>query len=718
MYKELDKRIDEILSGLTLKQKIGQLNQVQQPLNADAKKAVLERIRNGEVGSIIMAASATAGNDEQQAVKVKEFNDFQKCAVEESESGIPIIFGRDVIHGHHTVMPIPLASAAAFNSELVEEAYRCVAKEAAAENIHWTFSPMLDVCHEPRWGRIIEGPGEDPFVASSVARATVKGFQGDDLSDENSLAACAKHFIGYGASEGGRDYHRTEISDYTMYNMILPPFNAAVEAGVATVMSSFNDINGEPVTSSKKYLTKILREQLGFEGFVVTDWATVNDLVRQGACESLSEAAKAAIEAGVDMDMVSGVFANELEKLVTNGEVSMDVIDNAVRNVLRIKLAKGLFEKPYCRLRTVDKTEHLKIARELAAESMVLLKNDNNTLPLKRDMTVSVGGPFLRERRALLGSWTLDGDEDATPNFLEAVQAVKGSEGRLNIGIESPILTHSESAYMHSDAVVLCLGESHHVTGEARSVADISISAEQVELARRAKRYGKKVIGVIFCGRPLALEKIEPYLDAILCAWHCGSETAFAAAEIIFGDRVPSGKTPVTFLRTTGQIPLYYNATPPRSGCTGYYGPTSERNYCDTVGTPLYPFGYGLSYTKFNISPISVSDESLSLDSIKSGASFKFTVDVENVGNFTGKEVVQLYIRDKVSTIIRPWRELKALKKLEISAGEKEQVTFDIGFKDLGYYLPNGEFTLEKGEFDIYIGNNCKTVNKITIKVV
>ncbi|MBQ2746461.1 MAG: glycoside hydrolase family 3 C-terminal domain-containing protein [Clostridia bacterium] len=717
MYKEFDKRVDEILANLTLKQKIGQLNQVQQPFNTEQAELVKKWIKEGLVGSIIQAGTSTAGNDGQDGVRVDEFNEFQRIAVEESDSGIPLIFGRDVIHGHYTVMPIPLAGAAAFNPEITEKAYRCVAKEAAADNIHWTFSPMMDICTDPRWGRIIEGAGEDPFLASRVAEATIKGFQGDDLSDENSLAACAKHYLGYGFSEGGRDYHRTEISDYTLYNKILPPFRASVAAGVATVMSSFNDINGQPVTSSKKYLTDILRGKFGFDGFVVTDWATVSRLVNQGVCENVRDSAKAAINAGVDMDMVSKIFMNELESLVLSGEVSEDIIDEAVRRVLRIKIAKGLFERPYCAEREIDMQEHIAVSREFAAESMVLLKN-NGVLPLKNEGTVALAGPMLRVKRELLGTWVLDGKADIAPSFLEAFSSVAGENIKIITDKGSMVLDDSLESFYNSDVIVLALGESHEVTGEARSVADISISKSQVELAKWAKSLGKKTVGVLFCGRPLALSEIEPYLDGILCAWHCGTETATAAAEILLGKRVPCGKTPVTFPRCTGQIPIYYNSTVTVSGVCGYYGQAAERNYCDMLGTPLYPFGFGLSYTKFNISAISCNKTEIPLVDIKNGESFVFSVDVANIGEFDGKETVQLYIRDKISSIMRPVRELKGFEKVLIKKGETANIEFNIGKTHLGFYGNNGEYLIEKGEFDIFVGGNCLTNNKITVKVI
>lgn len=718
MYKELDIKIDKILNSLTLKEKIGQLTQVTEP-TPDTLETLKERIRNGEIGSVILAATSTAGNDEQQAVMVEMLNELQRCAMEESKSGIPLIFGRDVIHGHHTVYPIPLASACSFNPELVTDSYRCIAKEAANDGVQWTFAPMLDICHDPRWGRIIEGPGEDPFVGAALAKATVKGFQGDNLAAPDSLAACSKHYLGYGYSEGGRDYFRTEISDYTLYNNVLPPFQAAVDAGVATVMSSFNDINGQPVTSSHKYLTDILRGHLGFEGFVISDWGVVRQLKKQGVAKDDADCAKQAILAGLDMDMVDEFYFRELENLVLSGEVPEEVIDTSVRRILRIKLAKGLFEHPYCVRHTVYTTDHLQLAEQLAAESMVLLKNDKQVLPLKKSAKVALAGPILHERRVLHGNWSLDGDVDITPTFFEAMTEVsKEGNGTINANDNPVTLNNSTRIFRDSDVVVLALGESHLVSGEARCMADISLSPEQVLLAKEARLSGKKVVGVIFCGRPVALANIEPYLDAILCAWHGGTRCTHAAAKLLYGDYIPSGKTVTTFLRSSGQVPLYYNATSSCRVANGYYGENLFPNYIDMPGSPLYPFGYGLSYTDFTISPIKANTLTLPLEKLLAGESFTFTMKVKNTGNYDGKEVVQLYIHDLVASLMRPLRELKAFEKVEVKKGTTEKVTFSIGAASLGFYNNEGVYTVEKGEFDIYIGDNCLTENKIRIEIV
>ena len=711
MYRKFDKQIDELLAKMSLREKIGQLNQI--TLFGEDIEIHKEAIRKGEVGSIILASSATAGNDPQSCVNVALYQELQHIAVEESRLGIPMIFGRDVIHGHRTVYPIPLACAASFDGELVERCYRDIAQEAAADSIHWTFAPMLDLSRDPRWGRIIEGPGEDPFLGGYMAAAQVKGFQGDNVADENSLVACAKHFVGYGASESGRDYHRTEISDYSLYNDYLPAFRAAVDAGVGTVMSSFNPINGRFVQTTPKYLTDILRGHMGFEGFVIADWGVVTRAMRFGQESCEEDCVAPTINAGLDMDMVSQGYIHHLEKAVESGAVSMETIDLAVRRVLRIKLAKNLFEHPYSERHAVDYEAHLQNARKLAADSMVLLKNDG-TLPLKKDEKVLLSGPFVRERRSLLGSWTLNGLTDETANFLEAMQEVLGDNVKYNdaeISVYDSTLMQSDDA----DVIVLALGESNAVTGENRCVADVSLDPAQVALIQKAKTAGKKVVGVFFCGRPMALDGVVDLLDAVLYAWHGGSETARATCDILFGDVVPSGKLPMTFPRQTGQIPMYYNVL-----ATGwnYYKEGYNQCYIDCKGDPLYPFGYGLSYTTFTYGEPIANATEISLEALKNGEKFTVTAKVTNTGDVDAKETVQLYIRDKVASLLRPMRELKGFEKTFINAGETKEIAFTIGEKQLGFYLEDGTFTVEKGEFEIYIGGDCLTKNKITVKVV
>ena len=714
MFKESEEKAREILAKMSLREKIGQLNQITITPYASEMKTLHEMIKNGEVGSIILASSATAGNDPQGHVNKELYNELQKIAVEESRLGIPMIYGRDVIHGHRTVYPLPLASAASFNDELIETCYRDIAEEAAADGIRWTFSPMLDLCHDPRWGRIVEGPGEDPYLGARMAKACIRGFQGGNLTDKKSIAACAKHFVGYGASEGGRDYFRTEISDVTLQNYYLPAFRAAVDEGVATVMSSFNDIGGTPVSGSRRNLTDILRGQMGFEGFVVSDWGAVEQLEHAGFAENRRDCTKKAIEAGVDLDMCDRCYSENLESLVNDGTVSMGTVDTAVIRILCVKLAMGLFEKPYGKSYEYDQEEHLKNARELAAESMVLLKN-NGVLPLKKDTNIALIGPFVNERRSLLGTWTLDGDEKSTPTLYESMR--NAATGRMQAFNSLSLFDKTTSLAALSDTVVLALGESHWTTGENHSVSDISLPEDQVELVRKMRALGKRIVGVFFCGRPMALEGVAENLDAVLYAWHSGSETANAVCDILFGNTVPSGKTPVTFPRKATHIPLYYNITSSGHPVNGYYGEHPENNYTDSLATPLYPFGYGLSYTTFLYEHLEVDMDALSLEELQNGVRFAVMVQVTNIGEYDGKETVQLYIRDKVASVMRPLRELKGYRKILIRKSETVTVHFSLGWDELGFYRENGEYTVEKGEFKIYIGENCLTENKITINV-
>lgn len=717
MYEIFDKKINELLSKMTLKEKIGQLNQIPEPQGIEQIENYKKMIRKGEIGSIILASSATAGNDAQHNVRVELCNELQKVAVEESPNHIPIIYGRDVIHGHHTVYPIPLASAASFNEELVEKCYRDIAEEATADSIHWTFSPMLDTSRDPRWGRVIEGPGEDPLVGARMGQAYIRGFQGEDMSKQDSMVACAKHYIGYGASEGGRDYHRTEISDYSLYNYYLPAFRVAIEAGVGTVMSSFNDINGQPVTSSRKYLTEILRKELSFDGFVVSDWAAVQQLMRQGVAESREDCTKYAIQAGVDMDMCDNCYIENLEELVNRGQVSEKEIDTSVRRILRIKFAKGLFEHPYCEENKVDRTRHLDDARNLASESMVLLKNDN-VLPLKKESKIALLGPFVKEKRSLLGSWTLDFDIQNVGSLYEVMLERIGEEHIITNPDETGLFDNSVQMARNLDVIVLALGESWEVTGEGRSLSDITLSAYQIELIHRVKNLGKKVVGLFFCGRPIAMQGIAEHLDAILYAWHSGTETANAVCDILFGDVVPSGKTAITFARKTGHIPLYYNVTSSGRYVNGYYGEEGQSCYVDSIASPAYPFGYGLSYTTYKYSVPTVEKSSLSLSELKEGKKFNVSVNVKNTGNYDGKEIVQLYIHDRTASIMRPLRELKAFKKVFIKKDETVHIEFEIGLDELGFYTEYGEYIVEPGAFEIFVGENCLTDNGICIKIL
>lgn len=707
MFKKFDKEIDNLICKMTLDEKIGQLNQICFSTNPQEAEKIKEKIRNGEVGSLILADSATAGNDPTSSFNRHILDDFQRVAVNESPSKIPIIFGRDVIYGHKTIYPIPLAQSCSFNPELIEECYSQISREAAADGIHWTFTPMLDLSRDPRWGRIIESAGEDPLVASRAARAVVNGVQGD--FSESNLVACAKHFIGYGAAEGGRDYHHTEISDYNLYNYYLPAFRAAVDSGVGTVMSSFNDINGENVGTTKFYMTDILRDHLGFQGFVISDWGAVEMPLRQGTALNSADCAEVAINAGTDMDMVDGAYINNLKNLVAEGKVSEETIDLAVKRILRVKMAKNLFEKPFSTQISFDRNLHLENAKKLALESMVLLKNDG-VLPLKKGEKVVLSGTFVDEKRSLLGSWTLDGKAEETPSFREEFYNYFGKENVCD--------------RLDSDAntIVLAIGESNNMNGENHSLSEISISEEEKQIIKVAKKSGKKVVGILFYGRPMALEDVEEYFDAILYAWHSGSKSAAAVCELLLGVTSPSGKLSVTFPRKTGHIPIYYNALRAGKRVNAYYGDIWEgfytSCYIDGLARPMYPFGYGLSYTEFDFGEIECSKTEIKLEDLLNDEKFSIKIKVSNIGEYTAKETAQLYICDKVASSMRPHRELKDYKKLEIKKGEVADFVFEIGAAQLGFYNKKGEYIVEKGEFDIFVGDNCLCENKITVSVI
>ncbi len=713
MINNFKEEAKAILRRMTLKEKIGQLHQ--EPLFLHKLDEIKEKIRNGEIGSLIFAASATAGNDEQHKYPKELLNELERIAVSESRMGIPVIFGRDVIHGHNTVLPIPLALAATFNPVLVEKSYRCIAKEAAIDGIHWAFSPMIDISRDPRWGRCIEGIGEDPYLGEQMAKAVVKGFQGDDFKKRDSIAACAKHYIGYGATEGGRDYGKAEISDYTLRNYYLKPFKAAVEAGVATVMSSFNEVSGQPVNSSRYLLTELLKEELGFDGFVVSDWGAIfYCLTLQSVAQNKYEAANLAINAGVDMDMCGFCYLENLEQLVNDGKVSIDAIDEAVLRVLSVKLMFGLFDNPYVpEDLKYDENEHKKAAKDCSDETMVLLKNTDEILPLSKESKVLVTGPMLHERKALFGNWTLDGYLRLTSSIAEALK------------LKSENIVIPKSSYLwddclkdlrQCDTVIILLGESQMMSGEGNSLSNIELPPEQLEFVKKIRARGKKVIGVMAFGRPLALEGSEQYFDAILYAWHSGTCTADSIASILYGEVNPSGSLPMTFPRHTGQVPIYYNC-PDGIGYGDFYY-TDVGAYNDIQSTPLYPFGYGLSYTQFEYSNIYCEENEISIDDIANGKKFRIYVTVKNIGKYPGKETTQCYIRDRYATMSRPMRELKGFSKSHFEVGEEKKICFELGYDELSYYHSDKTFIPDKGDFEIYIGRDSYASKVLTVKII
>jgi beta-glucosidase len=655
-------------------------------------------------------------------------NELQRIAVEESPSGIPLLIGRDVIHGFQTVFPLPLGQAASWNPELVERCARIAASEAAATGVNWTFAPMVDIGRDPRWGRIAETLGEDPWLASALAVAMVRGFEGNRLADPGCIAACAKHFAGYGASESGRDYNTTDIPEIELRNVHLPPFRAAVDAGVASLMTSFSDLNGVPATANEFLLKQVLREEWGFDGFVVSDWESVPQLAVHGLTADDRESALAAASAGLDMEMASVTFREHLAGLVDEGKITIREIDAMAANVLRAKLRLGLFEEPYTdaeRVRLPAEHEALEAAREAALGSLVLLMNRDRALPLsKQDIaSLAVIGPMADEAVEQLGTWIFDGDPARSVTPLRALHGYLGPdvEVRYERALET---TRSRSdagfpaaleAARSSDAVVLFLGEESILSGEAHSRADIRLPGIQERLISELSATGKPIVLVVLAGRPLALEAVVDDVDAILYAWHPGSMAGPAIVDVLFGEESPSGKLPVTFPRVTGQIPIYYahkNTGKPPTPETVVHIDDIPRDaeqlsaggssfHLDAGHTPLWPFGHGLSYTEF-----AYSNLRLSRDVIDLGDSLTIEVDVANVGERAAEEVTQLYVRDPVASVTRPVRELKGFRRVRLAPGETRTVSFELHTDDLAFHGRDMRCRTEPGRFHLWIGGS------------
>jgi beta-glucosidase len=708
MDERIEKRIDSLLRVMTIEEKIGQMVQVN--IDSFTAKTIFARVRKGEIGSFLNAGDVNFRNQLQQA------------AMQESRLGIPLLFGRDVIHGYRTVFPIPLAQSCSWNPELVKKAAAIAALEASSEGIHWTFAPMVDIARDPRWGRIAETNGEDPYLGSQMAVAMVQGFQGDNLANNSSLAACAKHFVGYGAAEGGRDYNTTLIPESELRNTYLPPFHAAVNANVATIMSAFNDINGIPATANDFTLRKILRSEWGFKGFVVSDWTSVSELIQHGYATDASDAALKAVQAGVDMDMVSDCYARFLKELVTTGALDEEIINDAARNILRIKLRKGLFEHPYApELRKMPflQPESLGVAKELAKQSIVLLKNENEVLPLSPDIRkIAVVGPMADAPVDQLGMWTPDGKGEEAVTPLVAIRKMLGE----NKVIYAPGISKSRStdksqfrnavrAARQADVCLIFAGEEQILSGEAHSRAFLNLPGAQEELITEIASTGKPVVLVIMAGRPLIFNKISGQVQAILYAWHGGTMAGPALADIIFGKDAPSGKLTVSFPRAEGQIPVYYNhrntGRPPNAANLGIPAGTPldpvnySSNYLDLDYTPEYPFGYGMSYTTFAYSNLILSHDTLSA---KDTLFVKTTI--KNTGKYGGFEIIQLYIRDRVGSITRPVKELRAFRRVYLQPGETKEVSFAIVEKDLAFYGKDMIFRAEPGDFNLMIGKS------------
>ena len=699
----IEQKVDSLISIMTLEEKVGQLTLYTSDMDqtgAFLRDEYQEDIKAGNVGAIFNAYGS------------EYTRKLQEMAVNETRLGIPLIFGYDVIHGHRTIFPVPLAEASSWDLDMMRKTAKVAAREAASEGLHWTFAPMIDISRDPRWGRIVEGSGEDTYLGSRIAEAKVKGFQGENLKDLNTLAATAKHFVGYGAPKAGRDYHSVDMSDRELREVYLPPFKAAVDADVATIMTAFNDLNGVPATANEYLFTDILREEWGFNGFVVTDYTAIMELLYHGVAEDEHHASELALNAGVDMSMQDGFFQQTLADLVDQGRISIKQVNEAVANVLRIKFKLGLFEDPYRYSDTerekaeIMKPENIETAREMARRSMVLLKNENEILPINESVnTVAVIGPMGDNRRDLIGSWSAAGDWSKSVTLLEGLKAqLPGvnfihTKGADIDGEDISGFREAVNAARRADLVILALGEAYWMSGEAASRTMIDLPGVQEELAKEIHKTGKPIAAVLMNGRPLKINWLKDNVSAILETWYLGTTTGDAIADVLTGAYNPSGKLPVTFPRNEGQIPIHYdmrNTGRPFEADDKY---TSK--YLDVPNEPLYPFGYGLSYTNFDYGPITLSSKT-----IRPVDTLTVSVEVSNTGAYDGEEVVQLYIQDKVASVARPVKELRNFKKINLQVNEQKMVEFKITIEDLSFYRKDMSYGSEPGMFTIFVGGS------------
>jgi beta-glucosidase len=710
---EIEQRVNALLQKMTLEEKAGQITQI-----AGMNSHTAEMIKQGRVGSILGVLGA------------ENVNVAQRAAIENSRLKIPLIIGYDVIHGYRTVFPVPLASAGSFDPQLIEQSERVAAKEATASGVKWTFAPMVDIARDPRWGRIVEGAGEDPYLGAVVAAARVRGFQGNNIADPQSVVACAKHFVAYGAVEGGRDYNTVDISEALLREVYLPPFHAAVDAGVGTLMSAFNDLNGLPATANHHTLTDILRDEWKFNGFVVSDYSSVHELIAHGVAADDSQASLKALTAGVDMDMADDDYERLIPDLVKSGKLLESVVDEAVRRVLRVKFKAGLFEHPYAdpaREKTdILTAQSLQTERKMAQESMVLLQNNNDLLPLKKEQTVAVIGPLADDKASQLGSWAGNGQAKDAVTPLEGIVAKLGTghvlyakgvdippfEKGLAAGVAAPAPTSATgaagvetsnkpasiedavSAANKADTVILFVGELAGMTGEASSRASLDLPGDQMKLISAVLATKKPVVLVLESGRPLNISWAPEQVPAIIQAWFLGVQAGNAIADVLFGDASPSGHLPLSWPRSVGQIPVYYNhkntgrPSAPDRWHTGYLDLTKE---------PVYPFGYGLTYTKFKFSGIK-ADPSISKD-----GTLHVSAEIENAGKREGTEVVQLYVHDRVAPTSRPVRELKGFQRVTLAPGEHKNIEFTVQAHDLGSYDPDMHWVVPVGTYDAWV---------------
>ncbi len=723
----MDKKVTALIKKMTLNEKIGQLNQYSDfwdftgpvPSEGNAAKKY-EDIKSGLVGAMLNVKG------------VKNIYKLQKIAVEETRLGIPLLFGFDIIHGYKTISPIPLAEAASWDLKAIQKSAEIAAEEAASAGINWTFAPMVDITRDARWGRVMEGAGEDTFLGSAIAVARIKGFQGN-LSSNKNIIACAKHFAGYGFVEAGKEYNTVDVSNETLYNIILPPFKAAVDSGVRTFMNSFSQLNGIPATGNKFLQRDILKGAWNFKGFVVSDWGSINELVTHGFAKDSIHAAEIAINAGSDMDMESNVYMKYLSNLVKTGKVKEAIIDDAVKRILKIKFELGLFDNPYkyCdevhEKETVGKKDFQDGVLDMAKKSIVLLKNEENLLPLKKSgQKIALIGALANDKNSPLGNWRLAADDNTAISVLEGLQKYNGNQltyskgadvvtGETRFSKEVKVNTNDTAGFAEAietakmaDVVIMVLGENGYQSGEGRSRTEIGLPGVQQELLEAVYAVNKRIVLVLNNGRPLALPWSADHIPAIVEAWQLGTQSGNAIAQVLYGDYNPSGKLPMTFPRNVGQLPIYYNyKSTGRPDSDKDPGVVFWSHYIDEKHTPLYPFGYGLSYSKFEYSNLQLNKISFSKNE-----KIVVSVDLKNNSEVAGKEVVQFYIRDLVGSYARPVKELKGFEMVELNPFEKKTITFIINEKTIEFYTVNSKWEAESGEFNIFVGGNSETTIK------
>ncbi len=725
--ERVEEKVDSVLSLMTLEEKVGQLVQyngswdLTGPASGVGNKQKEENLRKGLVGSMLNVLSAEATGE------------AQKLVMENSRLRIPLIFGYDVIHGYKTIFPVPLGETASWDLEAMEESARIAAVESVAEGINWTFSPMIDISRDARWGRIMEGSGEDPYLTSQVAVAKIKGYQGNDLAAPQTIAATAKHFAGYGFAEAGRDYNTVHVGENELHNTILPPFKAAADAGVATFMNSFNDIDGTPATGHKVLQRDILKQEWDWNGFVVSDWGSIAEMVPHGFAKDLNHAAEIALKAGSDMDMEGGAYEANLVSLVKEGKVEQVLIDDSVKRILRVKFKLGLFDDPYRYsnpefAKTVPYEAHRKEARDIARKSIVLLKNEGSLLPLKPTVKkIAVIGPLAGDKDTPIGNWRAQGEANSAVSVLEGIKNAAGTGTNISFAKGADLGMGERSFLMplkinttdtsgfaeavklakEADVVVLALGEDAFQTGEGRSQVNIGLAGVQQELLERIQKVNKSIVLVLINGRPLEISWAAENVPAIVEAWQLGTESGNAIADVLFGKYNPSGKLPVSFPRAVGQEPLYYNQK--NTGRPYSAEHVTYSAYSDSERDALYPFGFGLSYTTFNHGDLKVSSAVMSKDD-----ELKVSLPVTNTGKIAGKEVVQLYLRDLVASSTRPVKELKAFKMISLQPGETKNVEFTITEEMLQFYTANRKWESESGDFEVLIGPNSRDLQKIS----